>query len=173
MLIPEEWPTWATLHRGKNIVGDRWLRESLEDDTRTTIHNVNSIKVSHVAHYKHAKGGWRHEFIVVTLLDCSASEGDVASATPLYLRYERIWENDEEDGDDTKKGQAKIGSKRVSSLAIDQAAVKEDIITPLMPAAIDKLKKSKKILLLRYVPPLPPHSLSLRQQVLTIYLPVL
>ncbi|KAK4132872.1 hypothetical protein BT67DRAFT_443233 [Trichocladium antarcticum] len=148
MSFPEGWPLWTSPHARSDLLGDRWLQENVEADTRTTIHDVNKLEVSHVAHYKHAKGGWRHEFVVVTLLDCRKPRGDVTSASPLYLRYERFWKNSKVDGDDNKD-QAKIGLKTASSLAIDQPSGKEDIITPVMPAAMDKLKKNKNILLLR------------------------
>jgi len=147
MPIPDGWPVWLIRHLGKNLTADKWLVENFEyERSTTTIQEVNNIRVSRVAHYKDAKGDWRHEFIIVTLLD--DSRGDIAPAEPLYLKYERSWTEVE---DDKKKQRAKIESSRVSSIVIDQPVLREDIITPWAPRDIDKLnravKKGKKILL--------------------------
>jgi hypothetical protein len=141
---------------GKSLTADDWLAENFEYDSTTTIQQVDNIRVSRVAHYKNAKDDWRHEFVVVTLLD--GSRGSIAPDEPLYLKYERSWTEVE---DDKKKQRAKVESSTVSSIAIDQPVLREDIITPWAPSDIDKLKravKRGKKLLLRFASSPSPYS---------------
>jgi uncharacterized protein YnzC (UPF0291/DUF896 family) len=159
MPIPDGWPVWLIRHLSKNLTADKWLAENFEcDRSTTTIQEVNNIRISRVSHYKNAKGDWRHEFVVVTLLDGSGD--DVAPDEPLYLKYERSWTEVE---DDKKKQRAKIESSTVSSIAIDQPVLREDIITPWAPSDIDKLnravKKGKNLLLRFASSPFPYSSL--------------
>ncbi|KAJ4306405.1 hypothetical protein N0V88_001205 [Collariella sp. IMI 366227] len=88
MNSPESWPT-DLIYSGSE--GSDWLRQMLHV---VSFHwqLPQQYRVPRLVHYKDAKPPWGHKYVVDTMV----KEGD---PEPLYLRYERTWDDSMFPGD--------------------------------------------------------------------------
>ncbi|GAB1320498.1 hypothetical protein MFIFM68171_10708 [Madurella fahalii] len=138
MTLPPEWPK-QLMQLG--LTADEWLTEIFEDPANGRL--AQQFRVSQVTHYKNtkAKSKWKHEFVVATLRN--NSQDNRSNDACLYLRYERCWDDEDQESDD--KLPSKLGnSSALSSILINQPKNRVDKLTPLSQVALKRLEKSVK-----------------------------